>query len=856
MKRKWFLVLIVWLMAPAFADDPPEAKAKEYRIENWLMLGPGQVTALDRLAYDSDRDIADHPFLDIPNLRPELGRKITWSHDEVLEWKPVGRFVAAGEADSLFYFVTFLDARKFMKTRLVIRGLEDALANVYVNGREVKKEFDRKTATLSVDLTLLNATHTLLLKVFVPRGKAFALDAGFTDPAAVETGTLSFSDSPLRRVDFADILNLKRVSGMSLSPDGTVVALSMDRTDESGDTCSWSELLSTADGSTLTSTEGLGKWSDLSWFRDSKGFLYSESDKKTTSLYRYDLLSRKRSKVKSGIKDLAGFELSPDNRFIIYWTYKKKEYGDGFKYIETIPDRSASGTYTHSLYICYLNGGSDRKIRSFSDSLYSVMIGPDNRRVLLSTSTPVTDERPYFRSTFHLLNLEDHTLTTLFDSHLVSPAGWSPDASSLLFTGGPSSFDGIGRMLPEGVVPNEYDTQVFVYDIGSGQARAVTREFEPSVDDVFWSRWDGNLYLQATDRSFIKLFRRDMRRGEFTEIETPVDTVNRIAFADGGRYAVIWGSGVTTPHKLYRVDLIRRRVSLLKDFNGGNFESVRFGRVENWDYTTPEGIKIVGRIHFPPGFSPEKKYPCIVYYYGGTSPVERSFGGRYPFNWYAANGYVVYVLQPSGSVGFGQAFSAVHVNDWGKTTAAEVIAATKELLRTHGFIDPQRLGAMGASYGGFLTQYLATQTDMFAAFISHAGISALSSYWGVGDWGYTYSGVATTGSFPWNRRDIYVDRSPLFLADRITTPLLLLHGDRDNNVPPGESYQMFAALKLLGKEVALVTIKDQSHWILKYDRRVHWMKTIMAWFDRWLKNEPLYWDTLYGKYGSETGKKD
>ncbi|MCK5222094.1 MAG: S9 family peptidase, partial [Candidatus Aminicenantes bacterium] len=235
------------------------------------------------------------------------------------------------------------------------------------------------------------------------------------------------------------------------------------------------------------------------------------------------------------------------------------------------------------------------------------------------------------------------------------------------------------------------------------------------------------------------------------------------------------------------------------------------------------------------------------------SPVERSFGGRYPFNWYAANGYIVYVLQPSGTVGYGQKFSAVHVNDWGQTTSEEVIEATKAFLKAHPYADPKRVGAMGASYGGFLTQYLATQTDVFSAFISHAGISALSSYWGVGDWGYTYSGVATAGSFPWNRKDIYVDQSPLFMADKINTPLLLLHGEKDNNVPPGESYQMYAALKLLGKEVALITIDGQAHWILNYPQRVRWMKTIIAWFDKWLKGDPLYWDTLYGKYMDKKG---
>ena len=91
------------------------------------------------------------------------------------------------------------------------------------------------------------------------------------------------------------------------------------------------------------------------------------------------------------------------------------------------------------------------------------------------------------------------------------------------------------------------------------------------------------------------------------------------------------------------------------------------------------------------------------------------------------------------------------------------------------------------------------------------------------------------------------------MADKINTPLLLLHGDKDNNVPPGESYQMYAALKLLGKEVALITIDGQAHWIMDYPKRIRWMKTIIAWFDKWLKKDPFYWDQLYGEF---VDKKD
>jgi dipeptidyl aminopeptidase/acylaminoacyl peptidase len=105
--------------------------------------------------------------------------------------------------------------------------------------------------------------------------------------------------------------------------------------------------------------------------------------------------------------------------------------------------------------------------------------------------------------------------------------------------------------------------------------------------------------------------------------------------------------------------------------------------------------------------------------------------------------------------------------------------------------------------------------------------------------------VATANSFPWNRKDIYVDFSPLFNADKITTPLLLLHGSSDTNVPPGESTQMFTALKLLGRDVKYIQIAGQDHHILEYKKRKIWTKTIIAYFDKYLKNQPQWWNSLY-----------
>ena len=128
-----------------------------------------------------------------------------------------------------------------------------------------------------------------------------------------------------------------------------------------------------------------------------------------------------------------------------------------------------------------------------------------------------------------------------------------------------------------------------------------------------------------------------------------------------------------------------------------------------------------------------------------------------------------------------------------------------------------------------MTDYLQTVTDIFAAAVSHAGISNIASYWGEGYWGYSYSEVASAGKYPWNAPEMYTRQSPLFNADKIHTPILFTQGSNDTNVPIGESIQMFTALKLLGRETAFVEVSGENHQILDYGKRFLWQDTIFAW---------------------------
>jgi dipeptidyl aminopeptidase/acylaminoacyl peptidase len=356
---------------------------------------------------------------------------------------------------------------------------------------------------------------------------------------------------------------------------------------------------------------------------------------------------------------------------------------------------------------------------------------------------------------------------------------------------------------------------------------------------------NGHIYLTTTDEVYRRLYAYDPGEGIFRQIPTIPDVLGSFSLAEEKLKAACTGTGLGSHNRAWILDLEYETSRLFDEVEAATYRHVTFGASKEWDFTMDDGSLIRGWFLYPRNFDPGRKYPLIVQYYGGTNPVSKSFGGRYPADIWAGEGYVVYVPQPSGATGFGQEFSARHQNNWGKTVAGEIIEGTKQFIAAHDFVDADKIGCIGASYGGFMTMLLQAQTDIFTCAISHAGISSISSYWGEGYWGYGYSANATGDSYPWNRKDIYVDQSALFQADKINTPLLLLHGSRDTNVPLGESLQLWVGLKILGRPVEMVQVEGEDHWILTYSKRIEWHHTIMAWFDKWLKGKEGDWHTLF-----------
>jgi dipeptidyl aminopeptidase/acylaminoacyl peptidase len=405
------------------------------------------------------------------------------------------------------------------------------------------------------------------------------------------------------------------------------------------------------------------------------------------------------------------------------------------------------------------------------------------------------------------------------------------------------------------------ENELFLYDLATKQVTPLTKDFDPSIDgSPDWSWADGKVYFRAECRDYVYLYQLDPKTGKIQQLPVSGDDVYRFDMAARAPVLAYLSYNTLEPASAYVMDFSGKSgKSGLILFDGkAALGDAEVGTCEDWNFKNSNGDTVYGRLYLPKDFDASKKYPMIVYYYGGCSPVSRYFESPYAPQYWNSLGYVAYILQPSGATGFGQEWASRHVNTAGGvpdkngivpggTPAGDIIEGVKKICEEHPFINKDKIGCMGASYGGFMTQYLQTVTDIFAAAVSHAGITNHTSYWGEGYWGYNYSEVSMANSYPWSHRQLYVDQSPLFNADKIHTPLLLLHGNADTNVPLIESLQMFTALKLLGREVALVEVTGENHHIQEYTKKEKWLATQMAWFQKWLKDDPSWWDALYPK---------
>ena len=262
--------------------------------------------------------------------------------------------------------------------------------------------------------------------------------------------------------------------------------------------------------------------------------------------------------------------------------------------------------------------------------------------------------------------------------------------------------------------------------------------------------------------------------------------------------------------------------------------------VRNWTINEPQrltfksfdGTSVGGWLIKPIGWREDRKYPLILSIHGGPHGMS-GWAFNPTFQVYAARGYAVLYLNPRGSSGYGQKFSDGTLNEWGGGDYRDLMAGVDEALRKYPWIDKDRMGVTGGSYGGFMTNWIITQTPRFKAAVSAASLSNLISFYSTS----LYQDLihAEFGGFPWDNYDLLWQWSPLRYVKQAQTPTLFIHGEQDNDVHITQAEEMYTALRRRGVETVLVRYPREGHGLREPKHRVDALERTLAWFDRFLK---------------------
>ena len=811
------------LLIMAVAGVSSLAQAKDVSVDTLRHAGPYVVR--QPLMIDST-DVKSNKFdvkklLDTP-LRLELAEQ-----GDVA----IGGVVPAGSEQSALHLLGFsVTNSERMSVKISVDGLKDK--RIFVDGNQVSAN----------EVTLEPSTHKVVVKYLTTDDGCDTVKVKVEGADGKELKVGDIADIKGRSYNIYDVLHATRFSGVSLSPDGKYAIYGKRFTRQGGQTSSATYVRELSSGRIVDERTG-----GLTWMpRTNKYYYVRTLADRSREIVAVDPATRQTEVIAENVPE-GRFTMAPSEDYLIVYTSESGPAEDRGVYEVIEPEDRQPGWRTRqNLALFDMKTGLQTPLTFGHHSVWASDISADGKKILLMTSESRLTARPTTVSTLMLLDVESMDVDTLISKDgFISSARFSPDATEIVISGSPECLGGIGKNVKEGQTPSMIDQQLYIMAIADKKVCPVTKHFNPCVQNFTWNRGDGQIYFNAEDKDCINLFRLNPKNGSINRINLPEEMVNSFDVADNARRLAFYGQSASNSDRLYTLDTKSLKVNLVEDLSAETLRDVTLGECRAWNYINPKGDTICCRYYLPPHFDGQTKLPMIVNYYGGCSPTSRNFESRYPHHAYAALGYAVLVINPSGATGFGQEFSARHVNTAGEGVADDIIGATRQFCKEHAYVNEKKIGCIGASYGGFMTMYLQTVTDLFAAAISHAGISDHTSYWGEGYWGYSYSEVSMANSYPWTDKRLFVDQSPLFNADKVHTPLLFLHGAADNNVPVGESIQMYTALKLLGRETAMVLVSDQDHHITDYAKRLRWQNTIYAWFAKWLKDDASWWNEIY-----------
>jgi len=360
----------------------------------------------------------------------------------------------------------------------------------------------------------------------------------------------------------------------------------------------------------------------------------------------------------------------------------------------------------------------------------------------------------------------------------------------------------------------------------------LTDKIDYSVGEFIWSPDSKAIYFLAEEAARTALFKITLSTGKIERILNG-RVMSNLQISPDSKFIYFLSQAINLPNDLYALDLKARKIEQLTKVNADLLANLKMNPAEDFWFES-EGARIHGLLLKPPFFDFNKKYPLVMLIHGGPQGAwQDEFHYRWNAQMFAAPGYVVAMVNFHGSTGYGQAFTDSISGDWGGKPYRDIINAVDYLGHHYKFIDENKIAAAGASYGGYMIDWIEGQTNIFKCLVTHSGVFDLRSEYGATDelWfpEWEYRGT------PWTNPEMYQKFSASSYVQNFKTPCLVIHSALDFRVPLDQGLQFFTSLQRMGVPSKLLYFPDEDHFVQKPLNAQLWWKTVLDWLETYLK---------------------
>jgi len=378
--------------------------------------------------------------------------------------------------------------------------------------------------------------------------------------------------------------------------------------------------------------------------------------------------------------------------------------------------------------------------------------------------------------------------------------------------------------------------QLMVLERATGKAASLTEALDRSVDSFAWSPDSSALFFTSVDRGRRAIETIPVAGGGTRIAVSGNVSLDDMQFTPDGKTMIYTQQSGSSPAELYRASSSGGPPTALTHLNDDLLANYQLTPLEDVWVTGAEGSRVHAFLVRPPGFTPDKKYPVLFLIHGGP---QGEWGEEWSYRWnaqvFAGAGYLVVMPNPRGSFGYGQKFTDEINADWGGKAYDDIMAVV-DYTAGLPYADAEHMGAAGASYGGYMIDWMLGHTDRFRVFVSHAGVYDLRSMAGATE--ELWFPLWEFQGMPWDNPDMYAKWSPSFFVKEFKTPTLVVAGELDFRVPYTQSLQLFTALQMQKAPSRLIVFPDEGHWVLKPQNSAFWYREVLGWIGEWIKKAP------------------